>query len=173
MDDFAGSWGLIIIALIEGTEYVRISLTEIKCFIVIAIAWVYGADNFIENIKEMLPEEKTFGLDLKNSRANWIFWKIMWQYVTPVTLFVILIWSLIDIKPSQYGNQVFPPWAQAIGWLLLFSGLIFILIIAIYKINFEFRSSGNFKAALIASKAPDKNWKPNKPANPRPVHSRE
>ena len=73
----------------------------------IAIAWVYGADNFIENIKEMLPEEKTFGLDLKNSRANWIFWKIMWQYVTPVTLFVILIWSLIDIKPSQYGNQVF------------------------------------------------------------------
>jgi len=156
MDDFAGSWGLIIIALIE----------------VIAIAWVYGADNFIENIKEMLPEEKTFGLDLKNSRANWIFWKIMWQYVTPVTLFVILIWSLIDIKPSQYGNHIFPPWAQAIGWLLLFSGLIFIFIVAIYKINYEFRKSGDFKAAIIASKKPDKNWKPNKPANPRPIQSR-
>ena len=121
----------------------------------------------------MLAEEKTFGLDLKNSRANWIFWKIMWQYVTPVTLFVILIWSLIDIKPSQYGNHIFPPWAQAIGWLLLFSGLIFILIIAIYKINSEFRSSGDFKAAIIASKKPDKNWKPNRPANPRPVQSRK
>lgn len=108
----------------------------------------------------MLPEEKTFGLDLKNSWINWMIWKALWKFITPLTLFVILIWSLIDIKPSQYGDYVFPTWAQAIGWLVLFSGLVFIFIIAIYRVCTDYQLSGSVKQAIRDAKEPTTEWKP-------------
>jgi SNF family Na+-dependent transporter len=50
-----------------------IGLTEIT-----AIAWVYGMDRFMNNIKEMLgyyPFPR-------------LYWKIIWQFVCPALIFV-------------------------------------------------------------------------------------
>ena len=135
-------------------------VTEVIFVEVVAVSWVYGIDRFIDDIQNMLPEEKTFGLDLKNSWINWMIWKALWKFITPITLFVILIWSLIDIKPSQYGDYTFPTWAQAIGWLVLFSGLVFIFIIALYRLCTDYRLSGSFKQAFLDSKEPTTEWKP-------------
>ena len=63
----------------------------------------------------MLPkDEKTFGMNLRESDANWLVWRILWKFVTPITLFAILIWSFIDMSPSRYGSYILPTWAQEI-----------------------------------------------------------
>ena len=63
LDTYASSWGLIVIALVE----------------LVAVAWVYDLDKFIEHMKEMLPDDSP----VNKFPASFSFWKIMWKYVTP------------------------------------------------------------------------------------------
>ena len=149
----------------------RVSLNFSPTFSVVAVSWFYGCDKFIDDVRNMLPEEKTFGLNLKNSWINWLVWKILWKFVTPTTLFVILIWSLIDIKPSQYGTYIFPTWAQTIGWLVLFSGLIFVLVIIFLRLCTEYRISGSIKQAFLDAKEPSDEWKPADGGYTKPIVS--
>ena len=46
---------------------------------VISVAWIYGVENFIEDIKMMMPDDSKF----KESKINWIVWKILWKVLTP------------------------------------------------------------------------------------------
>ena len=46
---------------------------------VISVAWIYGVEIFIEDIKMMMPDESKF----KESKINWIVWKILWKFLTP------------------------------------------------------------------------------------------
>ena len=61
-NDFVASTSAMIVGLVE----------------VVSIAWIYGIDKFMDHIKEMVgryPKPR-------------IFWKIVWQYITPVSLTV-------------------------------------------------------------------------------------
>lgn len=52
----------------------------------------------------------------------------------------ILIWSLITFAPPKYGKIEYPGWGSAVGWCMIIFCLIWIPIVAIYKIS---RSKGN------------------------------
>ena len=108
----------------------------------------------------MLPKEKTFGLDLRNSRVNWIIWKILWKFVTPLTLFIILIWSFIDMTPNSYGDYIFPIWATAVGWLILFSGLVFVFIMAFVALYKAKENHNSVKDAFKEAASPNSDWTP-------------
>jgi len=59
MDTYAGSWGLLIVAMIE----------------VGAISWIYGVFNFIKDIEMMIGEKPKY---------FWWFWIACWLVITPL-----------------------------------------------------------------------------------------
>jgi len=141
LDTYASSWGLIVIAIVE----------------LVAVAWVYDVDKFIEHMKEMLPDDSP----VHKFPASFQFWKIMWKFITPISLLIILIWSMIDYEPARYGNFIFPGWAQAIGWLILMTALILVPLFAFLQIK---KSPGsNFKEKMIFASQPTDKWQPGDP----------
>ena len=154
LDDYAGSWGLIFIAIVE----------------VVSVSWFYGVDRFIEDIKMMLPEDSWF----KSTKPIGPFtlgqivqniWKALWSVITPLTLIGILVWSVIDYTPVKYGDMDMPGWAHAIGWTLLVGALCLIpgaALRTVFKYNKESDTCG---AAVIQSKQPNAQWMPRDPAN--------
>ena len=76
IDSTCASWNVLVFAIIE----------------VVLVAWGYGVDNFLANIKEM-------GMDL--SAPMKMYWKITWTYVTPILLTFLVIVKFAQQKPLQ------------------------------------------------------------------------
>ncbi|XP_060076986.1 sodium- and chloride-dependent glycine transporter 1-like [Ylistrum balloti] len=106
-DNYAATYSLLIVGLTE-------------CF---AISWVYGADRFLSDIQQMIGK-----------RPHNI-WKYSWSYIAPLALLFILVFTWADFKPTKYDVYVFPPWAEGCGFLIGFSSVIFIPIVAIIKVT--------------------------------------
>ncbi|EFN62066.1 Uncharacterized sodium-dependent transporter CG3252 [Camponotus floridanus] len=81
-------------------------------FEVIAISWVYGVDNFMDDIEFMIGRRPSF------------YWRFCWCYLTPLSLFTILIYFLINITPLTYNDEYYPTPAYAAGWTLLGLGVL-------------------------------------------------
>ncbi|XP_050707991.1 sodium- and chloride-dependent glycine transporter 1-like [Eriocheir sinensis] len=102
--------GMYILQLLDNYSGTYSALM-IGCIELIAISWVYGVDNFMEDIKLMLG----------HLPFPYYYWLFVWKYLTPVSVFVILIFTFIDYSPSEYGSYKFPVWADVLGWLISFS----------------------------------------------------
>ncbi|XP_064610072.1 sodium- and chloride-dependent GABA transporter 3-like [Liolophura sinensis] len=83
--------------------------TTISFFEGLAIAWVYGADNFCENIKEMMPT-------LPNRVLKVL--KFHWKFVLPVICLVVLSITLWRFKPPTLNDYSYPDIAQTVGWVI-------------------------------------------------------
>ena len=113
IDSYASSWGLLICAVFE----------------VILVMWVYGFDKFFKNIEEMgikIP------LVLKG------YWGIMWVVITPCILLLVLILTFVQYGPAgapsyTQDTYTFPKKIQAVGWLMAFAPVFFVLIGAGYN----------------------------------------
>ncbi|XP_076240764.1 sodium-dependent nutrient amino acid transporter 1 [Calliopsis andreniformis] len=81
-------------------------------FEVIAISWVYGVDNFLDDTQFMVGTRPSF------------YWRFCWCFLTPLTLFSILIYFLSELKPITYNDEYYPTSAYAAGWTLLVLGVI-------------------------------------------------
>lgn len=46
----------------------------------------------------------------------------------------LLVFNWIEYQPSQYGDYVYPMWADVIGWLMSFSVVVWIPVYAIYRL---------------------------------------
>ncbi len=47
---------------------------------------------------------------------------------------VILIFSVIGFTPARYGNYIFPPWAQGVGWVIALASIIWIPLAAVHTL---------------------------------------
>lgn len=47
---------------------------------------------------------------------------------------VILVFSIIQFKPARYGDYIFPPWAQGVGWVIALASIIWIPFGAIHTL---------------------------------------
>lgn len=101
MDKYAANWSVLIIAITE-------------C---ILVAWIYGADRFLNDVQLMIGPR---------SRLWRFFWTWMWKVVTPATLFFILFFNWVEYEPLKYGDYVYPKWADIVGWVV---GMIPVLVI--------------------------------------------
>ncbi|XP_043669761.1 sodium-dependent nutrient amino acid transporter 1-like isoform X1 [Vespula pensylvanica] len=94
IDYFCGTFIVVILASFE----------------VIAISWIYGIDNFIDDIEFMCGTRPSF------------YWRFCWGILTPMSLFVILIYFLFSMTPLTYNNEYYPDAAYAAGWIILIFG---------------------------------------------------
>ena len=97
---------------------------------VLAIAWIYGADNFIDHAVEMGMKA---GMQRRHGILRW-FWKIMWMVITPIVLLIITILSWINREPLKYEDYEFPVTVERFGWVIELGPLIFVFIMPLYDI---------------------------------------
>uniref|UniRef100_A0A8C2X352 Transporter n=1 Tax=Cyclopterus lumpus TaxID=8103 RepID=A0A8C2X352_CYCLU len=99
-----------------------VSIMFLAFFEVIAICWSYG--------KQML----CFCFSEMTGKGPNIFFRLCWLIVAPVLITVILIFSIVQFKPARYGDYVFPPWAQGVGWVIAMGSIIWIPLGAIHTL---------------------------------------
>lgn len=94
------------------------------CFFeAIVVAWVYGAERFGKNIKEMI------GFEINP------WFPFCWKYLTPLVTFGIFSFSIISYKPIRYNNVYdYPSWAIAFGWFLALSSMVAIPFYIVYAL---------------------------------------
>jgi solute carrier family 6 amino acid transporter-like protein 5/7/9/14 len=109
IDHYAAGWGLLIVAVLE----------------LVGVSYIYGGNRFIEDIEMMIG---------KKHWSFWLYWRACWFVISPLLLAAVLIWSLATFKPASYGSYPYPDWANAVGWLIIATGLIGIPILAILSV---------------------------------------
>lgn len=72
---------------------VGLPLLLIAFFQCIGVTWIYGAENFANDIEYM-----------SGSRPN-PFWLICWKYVSPIALLIIFVTNIVDLSknPAKYA----------------------------------------------------------------------
>lgn len=101
-----------------------VSLMYLAFFEVIAITWIYGAKRLSRNIKEM------------NKSPPNIFFTVCWYFISPLFIFAIWLFSMIQYRPYQMAGYQYPMWATVLGWFIAFLSIICVpagMIHAFYK----------------------------------------
>ncbi|XP_048522305.1 sodium- and chloride-dependent GABA transporter ine isoform X2 [Dendroctonus ponderosae] len=106
-----------------------ISIMYLAFFEVIAIAWFYGAFRLSQNVKTM------------TGRHPGCFIKMCWLVITPLMIFALWVFLIIDYEPPTYNNGAYhyPQWAIVIGWIIC---SLSIICIPAYMIIVIFQSPG-------------------------------
>ncbi|XP_059096087.1 sodium- and chloride-dependent glycine transporter 2-like [Tigriopus californicus] len=137
LDSTCASWNIILFALLE----------------VILIAWVYGFNNFFNNIQEM-------GMRMPNVVR--LYWTACWTVITPLILLAILIGQWVQFKPVEGVNMdksayVFPGFFQGMGVLIACSTVILLPLLTVRQ--FLKRKYANKPVGRAMFKTTPK-WKP-------------
>lgn len=107
---------------------------------VVGVFWFYGVSRFCDDVELMLGQRPG------------LFWRLCWQYISPVFLIVILLFTIVDycsggIEDFKKGlaAQPSPSWLGFLGWCLTMSSLWLLPAYAIYKYNI---TEGTFEERL-------------------------
>jgi len=131
LENFVATWPLIIIAFFEA----------------IVVCWVYGTDNFLDNIKWMTNFYPPI----------YLLWKMVWKFLCPIIFLTILTFVWLEYKPITYDGIVYPFWAIALGWTISASPILFILGTAFFMFC---TSSGNVSERWHTLLCPEDDWGP-------------
>ncbi|XP_043514892.1 sodium-dependent nutrient amino acid transporter 1-like isoform X1 [Frieseomelitta varia] len=133
VDFYAGSFVVFILATLEIT----------------GIFWVYGLENFLDDVEYMLKKRPS------------AYWRVCWAIVVPLLLAVILIYTIVTLKPLTYSNISYPNSAHAAGWTLCAFGILQIPFWMIYTIM----SKRNLTPVEMIKSAfvPSPDWGPKNP----------
>ncbi|XP_042368855.1 sodium- and chloride-dependent GABA transporter 2-like [Plectropomus leopardus] len=113
--------GLYVFQIYDHFSCSGASLLLLSIFQSLAIGWVYGAERFCANIR-----------DMTGYRPLPVF-KLCWKYLTPVVCTATFLFSLVSWSPLKLGKGlVAPTWATTLGWLLTISSVSLLPIWAIY-----------------------------------------
>lgn len=97
----------------------------------VVVAWVYGADRFMDDIARMIGYRP----------FPWMKW--CWSFITPCVCIAIFLFHLVNYKSLTYNNvYVYPWWGEVIGWCMALSSMLCIPVSLLYKL---FRAKGTFK----------------------------
>ncbi|XP_054859338.1 sodium- and chloride-dependent creatine transporter 1 isoform X2 [Eublepharis macularius] len=89
----------------------------------VAIAWVYGADRFMDDIACMIGYRP----------FPWMKW--CWMFLTPLVCLGIFLFNVAYYKPLIYNNTyIYPWWGEAIGWGFALSSMLCVPLTALYKL---------------------------------------
>ncbi|XP_064418063.1 sodium- and chloride-dependent creatine transporter 1-like [Latimeria chalumnae] len=88
----------------------------------IILAWVYGAERFMDDVTYMIGYRPFFLL------------KWCWLIITPCVCTCIFFFHLISYRPLTYNKYTYPWWAEAIGWCLSLISMLCTPATVIYKL---------------------------------------
>uniref|UniRef100_A0A8C5PB97 Solute carrier family 6 member 13 n=1 Tax=Leptobrachium leishanense TaxID=445787 RepID=A0A8C5PB97_9ANUR len=116
--------GMYVFQLFDYYAASGICLLFVAIFETICIGWVYGANNFYDNIEHMIGY-RPFPVI-----------KYCWLFFTPAVCIATFVFSLVKYTPLQYNKRyVYPWWGDAIGWLLALSSMVCIPLWVCYKLS--------------------------------------
>ncbi|KRX25196.1 Sodium- and chloride-dependent GABA transporter 1 [Trichinella nelsoni] len=125
LDTFAGGWPLLLQCLIE----------------VIVVAYIFGVKKYAALYERMLGKAPSLFWKILGYPASG-FYKLSWAFLTPACLIVgVLIFNFLQYSTTTYGNYVYPLWAEILGWVIAFSTLLPVVLVALYKLIMLFTSS--------------------------------
>ncbi|XP_070552978.1 sodium- and chloride-dependent glycine transporter 2-like isoform X2 [Ptychodera flava] len=131
-----------------GVSVVFIGLIEL-----LAVTYIYGFRNLIQNIKTMVGER---------SRLYWMsmyFTGIIPMFIAPFLITFVLIFYFIDYKPITLGSYEYPRWADpGIAWLMVMASVGAIFFYMVYHIIL--REQGPILKRLRNSLNPHPQWGP-------------
>ncbi|KAJ8259304.1 hypothetical protein COCON_G00183160 [Conger conger] len=115
--------GMYVFQLFDYYAASGVCLLWVAFFECIAVAWVYGVDNFYDAIEDMI-----------GYRPNpWMKWS--WSVITPVLCMGCFIFSLVKYKPLTYNKiYEYPDWSIGLGWTLALASMICIPMVVVIKI---------------------------------------
>merc|ERR1719369_1089708 len=99
LDWYAGSWSLLLLAVVE----------------VVLVGWIYGTERLSKDI---------YSMGIKANRYLSFYWVFTWKISTPLLLLCVLVATLLDYEPAKEGDYMFPLWANAIGWGIALSSIV-------------------------------------------------
>lgn len=132
------------------------SLIFILWIEIMVVAWVYGVDNFNDNLVTM---GMTAGMSRPHGLLRWTF-RIVYAILLPVILIAVVIIAWKDREPLSYDGKEFPVYAEAIGWLLELGPLIFAVVAPFVKFRQLWRADPtvSFKDAFVKLLKPTEKW---------------
>ncbi|CAL8129654.1 unnamed protein product [Orchesella dallaii] len=104
-----------------------------------AVCWLYGTKRFSGDIEKMIGKQPNR------------FWKITWQYISPVFILIIFIFSFFSYEELNTAEYQYPKWSIIVGWMLTLSSII---CVPIYIIYMFIRTPGSFLERLRKMKTP-------------------
>ncbi|XP_055378881.1 sodium- and chloride-dependent glycine transporter 1-like [Condylostylus longicornis] len=111
---------------------------------VVIISWVYGMDRALNNFIDM---------GIKFNCLVRYYWKCVLVVLTPIASVVVFVFTMTEIKPTEFRDYKFPGWADALGWMIGASTLAPFPIAIIYRLfNSKLRQEPWFKPTI--------NWGP-------------
>jgi len=113
MDTYGASLSVMVIAVAE----------------MVAIMWLYGANNFCKDLQAML------------GFYPGIYFKVCWIVISPLLLIVILFAAIADWTKPSYGPLPYPDWAHGLGIFLTIVSVIQIPIWFIVMVVLYYKSS--------------------------------
>ncbi|KAM4722471.1 sodium- and chloride-dependent taurine transporter [Rhinophrynus dorsalis] len=132
--------GMYVFQLFDYYAASGVCLLWVAFFECIAVAWVYGADKFYEDIEDMIGYKP----------GPWMKWS--WTVVTPVLCVGCFIFSLAKYTPLTYNKYyTYPDWAIGLGWVLALSSMICIPMVVVFRIV---RSDGSLIERIKSVTAP-------------------
>lgn len=132
LDSSGASWNILLFALIE----------------LIIVSWLYGANKFWDNIKEM---------ELKIPKFMELYWKACWCFISPALMAILLIVKFVKFEPYKSNKYIYPPNIQALGWLIALSSVMCLPLVGAYKVYTRIKKGKKLGMALIR---PTKRWGP-------------
>ncbi|XP_035533659.1 sodium- and chloride-dependent GABA transporter 2-like isoform X1 [Morone saxatilis] len=115
--------GLYVFQIYDHFSCSGASLLLLSIFQSLAIGWVYGAERFSANIRDM------------TGYSPLPVFKLCWKYLTPAVCTATFMFSLVHWTPLSLGKGVVAPaWATTLGWLLTLSSVSLLPIWAIYAL---------------------------------------
>uniref|UniRef100_A0A672J5I3 Transporter n=1 Tax=Salarias fasciatus TaxID=181472 RepID=A0A672J5I3_SALFA len=89
----------------------------------VVIAWVYGADRFMDDVARMIGYQPL------------PYMKWCWSYVTPLVCVGVFLFHVVNYKPLTYNTvYTYPLWGEVLGWALALSSMLCIPLTVLYKL---------------------------------------
>ncbi|KAH9507408.1 Sodium- and chloride-dependent glycine transporter 2 [Bulinus truncatus] len=106
--------GFYVLELLD--IFVGFPLLIVGFFEIVSIIWVYGFNRFSEDVLMMVG--------YSSSARCLFYWYYSWNWVflTPTVLLGILFFECFQYTPIT--SPPYPPWAEVLGWTVVFSVLI-------------------------------------------------
>ncbi|MGH0156230.1 UNVERIFIED_CONTAM: hypothetical protein FKN15_065280 [Acipenser sinensis] len=83
----------------------------------VVVAWVYGADRFMDDIARMIGYQPM-------PLVKWC-----WAFITHCLCMGIFLFHVVNYRPVSYNSSyVYPWWGEAVGWCLALSSMLCIPI---------------------------------------------
>ena len=122
----APSWNLLLFALLE----------------VVVVAWLYGAENFLENLSGEMG--------IKLNRFTRLYWIICWKWLTPAILTGLLLMAWATFGHVTYDDgYVYPIQVQILGYLITGCTVIWIPVNLRFNPIEQIRSDRSFLIGII------------------------